>query len=250
MVQQDYSGHRPAAAGRRRAVQVATVCGISACLAALVVTSSQRRAVLMADQGLDAATIGIDHNAMLASNSQQNAAFLQTFGNYLPHQAPTLATGTTQLAQSPQSKKSDKQSAQDRLNAKLAAQMQSQLTAGTQGDSLMTPHFVAALEQATGHGQQESPELQLAQKATMEALTMTQSKQHILPSDLRQKFALSTTKNTLGGLHNLTPQQAAMRAHIASTQSLSQTSFSRAAPRHVLVLPLQEHEFLMSLNMH
>lgn len=237
MVAEDFGGvgvgmpGRGGAGQRRRIVQVATVCASAACLAALVVSAAgvQRRAVLMTDDSLDATTIGIDHNAMLQGNAQQNAAFMQTFGSYMPNQAPKLATGTTQLAQSPP-KPAIKQSATARLNAKLAAQMQASLTAGTQGDSLMTPHFVAALEQATGHGPSGSQMLaqqQAAQqKATMDALSMTHSTTHILPSNMRQKFAISTTKNTLGAVHNLTPQQAAMRVSPMgdSTQSLSQAT--------------------------
>jgi len=210
-------------------VQVGTVCAAAACLAALVVTGagSQRRAVLMSDESLTASTIGMDHTAMLAGNSQQNAAFLQTFGSFEPNQAPTLATGTTQLAQSSQTPPAAKKSAASRLNAKLAAQMQASLTAGTQGDSLMTPHFVAALEQATGSSRNQmlSQQQAIQQKATMDALTMTQSTAHILPANLRQKFAITSTKSTLGSFSNLTPQQAAMRvAPMEGTQSLSQAA--------------------------
>jgi len=58
----------------------------------------------------------------------------------------------------------------------------------------------------------------------MDALSMTHSSTHILPGNMRQKFAISTTKNTLGAVHNLTPQQAAMRVSPMgdSAQSLSQ----------------------------
>ena len=226
MVLEDFAGvyERPSL-GRRRGAQVAAMCATAACLAALVVTGSQRPAVRMSDQGLTASTIGMDHNAMLAGNSQQNAAFLQTFGSFERNQAPTLATGTTQLAQSPQTPAvTTKKSATSRLNAKLAAQMQASLTAGTQGDSLMTPHFVAALEQATGSSRNQMLSQQ-QQKATMDALTMTKSSTHILPAHLRQKFAITSTKNTLGSFNNLTPQQAAMRvAPMQGTQSLSQAS--------------------------
>ena len=75
--------------------------------------------------------------------------------------------------------------------------MQAQLTAGTQGDSLMTPHFVAALEQATGgRGGGAGPDAQ--GRAAMDALGMTKAPAHILPAALRQRFALSTTKRALG----------------------------------------------------
>ena len=225
MVLEDFAGvyERPSL-GRMRGAQVAGMCATAACLAALVVTGSQRPAVRMSDQGLTASTIGMDHNAMLADNSQRNAAFLQTFGSFERSQTPTLATGTTQLAQSPQTPAvTTKKSATSRLNAKLAAQMQASLTAGTQGDSLMTPHFVAALEQATGSSRNQMLSQQ-QQKATMDALTMTKSSTHILPANLRQKFAITSTKNTLGSFNNLTPQQAAMRvAPMQGTQSLSAT---------------------------
>jgi hypothetical protein len=238
MVSQDFgpvAPQRPAAKGdgRRRVVQVGTVCAAAACLAALfVVAGAPRRAVRMTDDSLEATTIGIDHNAMLAGNTQQNAAFLQTFGSYLPNQGPTLATGTTQLSQQAP-KPASKQSAASRLNAKLAAQMQAQLTAGTQGDSLMTPHFVAALEQATGSGRSQmlAQQQALQQKSTLDALTMTQSKTHILPKNMRQQYAISSTKNHLGAVHNLTPQQAAMRMAPMgdTTQALASASNADSA---------------------
>ena len=51
------------------------------------------RAALMTDASLDATTIGMDHDAMLQANPTQDAAFMQTFGRFVPPR-PTLATGT------------------------------------------------------------------------------------------------------------------------------------------------------------
>merc|ERR1719199_61626 len=175
----------------------------------------------MTDDSLEAQTIGIDHTAMLQANSQQNAAFMQTFGNYMPQQPNLATTGTTQLAQSSEKPATPKQSATARLNAKLAAQMQASLTASTQGDSLMTPNFVSALEQATGHTQMLTQHQQQRQKAMMDALSMTQASGHILPAKLRTKFSISTVPTS----HNLTPQEAASLASPTdgSVQQLSQT---------------------------
>ena len=211
----------------RRAAQLGAAVAAAACLAALMVAAVDHlqpggRAALMTDASLDATTIGMDHDAMLQANPTQDAAFMQTFGRFVPPR-PTLATGTTQLAQAPRpgagASAATKQSAEARLNAKLASQMQAQLTAGTQGDSLMTPHFVAALEQATGgRGGGAGPDAQ--GRAAMDALGMTKAPAHILPAALRQRFALSTTKRALGATSTLTPQQAALRAPPAAGMAL------------------------------
>ncbi len=93
----------------------------------------------MSDGSLDAATIDMDHDAMLATNPKKNAAFMRVFGSYVGgKKGDTLSApaATTQLAQ--QQHSSHKISSD--LNAKLAKEMQSQLTAGSQDDEMMTPH--------------------------------------------------------------------------------------------------------------
>ncbi len=96
--------------------------------------------MLMSDGGLEASTIDMDHDAMLASNPKKNAAFMRVFGSYVGgnKKGDTLSSPatTTQLAQQQHSS----HKGQSDLNAKLAKEMQSQLTAGSQDDEMMTPH--------------------------------------------------------------------------------------------------------------
>ncbi len=94
----------------------------------------------MSDGGLDATTIDMDHDAMLASDPKKNAAFMRVFGSYVGQkQGDSLASpaATTQLAQ--QQHASNKNKASD-INAKLAEEMQAKLTAGSQDEAMMTPH--------------------------------------------------------------------------------------------------------------
>lgn len=84
--------------------------------------------------GLDAVTIGMDQNAMLASNPKANSAFLKVFGNYIPgSQQATLKgapQGSTQLAMTSHKvhRSHASTSAEARLNAKMATSMQNSLT--------------------------------------------------------------------------------------------------------------------------
>uniref|UniRef100_A0A7S0HRU7 Uncharacterized protein n=1 Tax=Hanusia phi TaxID=3032 RepID=A0A7S0HRU7_9CRYP len=176
-------------------------------------------------------TIGMDHNAMLARNPTQNAAYMQTFGSFLPGSNIKSATGTTQLAQAKHSaKRHMKASAQNRLNQKLAAEMQAKLTASSRGDELMTPHFVAALDAASKMGTRTSMLSEKKEKEALDALNMAHSKSHILPSKLRQEYNFNTAKETLGQTKLISPSQAALRAFPQgdSTQSLSQRSVPSA----------------------
>lgn len=93
------------------------------------------------DGGLEANSIDIDHNAMLASNPKKNAAFLRVFGNYVGGgKSSTLKTapkGATQLSESTSG--GSKGSGSDE-NSKLAQQMQAELTAGSEDEESYTPH--------------------------------------------------------------------------------------------------------------
>ena len=189
--------------------------------------------------GLDAVTIGMDQNAMLARNPKANSAFLKVFGNYIPgsqQQSSTLKSspqGATQLAMSSHQlhRSHSSKHAEARLNAKMAASMQNTLTAGSTSDSNMSPNFLAALSQAEGYQakstmlSQSEQKTAASEKATMDALSMTAkgtSHQHLLPSDLRNKFAYTRTTKQLQSDHFLTPAQAAMRAAPqAGVQSLA-----------------------------
>jgi len=200
---------------------VAAPLGVAA-LVVLLTANIPSQTTLMQDGDLDAASIEMDHNAMLANDPSKNAAFLKAFSGYLPsgqQQSAQLqsAKGTTQLAQqSHDNHRSMSAGAESRLNAKLAASMQSQLTASSQGDELMTPHFVAALDAASHMAAKQqmlasSPAVarQEERKQVMDAMTMSEkgAKTHLLPPALRQKYAFSKTKSKLGSTQVVTPAE-------------------------------------------
>jgi hypothetical protein len=192
----------------------------------------EQPSALMQGNGLDAASIDMDHNAMLANNPTANAAFLKVFGSYVPgaerqNQLKSSPKGSTKLAMtSHEAHRSHKsKAAESRLNAKLASEMQNRLTAGSKSDSLMTPNFLAALSEAQGHNTAQGQMLSQQNKETMDAITMTGQQahaSHVLPRDLRQKFKFNQAATSLANTHILTPAQAAMRAAPqAGAQSLA-----------------------------
>lgn len=110
----------------------------------------------MEDGGLEASSIGMDHNAMLSSDPKKNAAFMRVFGNYVggSHANQKLKSApqtATQLAESGSSSKG-KGGGLESENQKLAQQMQAELTAGSDDEESFTPHC----ERATPAAMHES----------------------------------------------------------------------------------------------
>jgi hypothetical protein len=108
---------------------------------------------LMEDQGLDASSISMDHDAMLSSNPKKNAAFMRVFGNYVggSHANQKLKSApqaATQLAESSGSS-NGKGGGLKSENQKLAQQMQAELTAGSDDEESFTPHCERANPAAT-----------------------------------------------------------------------------------------------------
>ncbi|EKX49896.1 hypothetical protein GUITHDRAFT_161970 [Guillardia theta CCMP2712] len=232
-----------------KALSVVLVCGVLLVVGWKSASQSYRTTSLMSDEGLSAMTIGMDHNAMLARNPTQNAAYMQTFGSFLPNANLKSATGTTQLAQAKHTaQRKMKASAQSRLNQKLAAAMQAKLTASSRGDELMTPHFVAALDAASKMGSRTSMLSERKQKEALDALNMANSKSHILPSKLREEYNFNTAKQTLGQTKLISPSQAALRAYPQgdATQSLSQRAVPSATGGNPGLAGKADQQFLSS----
>ncbi len=118
----------------------------------------------MSDDSIEANAIEIDHNAMLASDPSQNKAFLKIFGRFSGHSAldaPEAATQLSEIGPKASSKnfhrRSTSHTALKRLNEKLAARMQSQLTVAD----------------------------------------MIDKKTHLLPKKLRAEFVIDSSKKVL-----------------------------------------------------
>lgn len=154
----------------------------------------------MADDSLEASAIEIDHNAMLASDPKENAAFLKFFGRFQHSslEAPGGATQLSQLAPKLIHRRKSSHVALARLNSKLASRMQAQLTATSHADVL--PKFkIGASRSARRAGSSSSSQLaiKVSSPATLDALDMTDSHTHILPNKLRTEFAIRHGKKVL-----------------------------------------------------
>eukprot|EP00283_Hemiselmis_rufescens_P011553 CAMPEP_0173418386 /NCGR_PEP_ID=MMETSP1357-20121228/564_1 /TAXON_ID=77926 /ORGANISM="Hemiselmis rufescens, Strain PCC563" /LENGTH=470 /DNA_ID=CAMNT_0014380871 /DNA_START=8 /DNA_END=1420 /DNA_ORIENTATION=+ len=223
-------------AGRRR--QLLAVLLGAAALAAVVSwgAAPDGPAALMEDDGLDADSIGMDQNAMLANSPKKNAAFLRVFGSYLGRSSSTLKSApktATQLSQQGGGKGGG--GSRKGENSKLASEMQAELTAGSADEQMMTPHFVAALNAASrpqmlASTDGEDSKASLVNKEAMAALSMTDKGkgQHVLPAKLREKYLFKKDRTELGATNTETPNQAALRAQPAPASAGSMQALAAA----------------------
>jgi len=157
----------------------------------------------MTDDSIEANAIEIDHNAMLASDPSQNKAFLKIFGRFSGHSAldaPEAATQLSEIGPKKASKdfhrRSTSHSALKRLNDKLAARMQSQLTVAAAAESKVH-HALKLHSSIRGDALKSASPAKLPSPATLDALDMIDKKTHLLPKKLRAEFVIDSSKKVL-----------------------------------------------------